>query len=84
MPDDNTLERTRKFIRGGSGCDCEECETARKNLLRAVRQEALEEAMSLVYGHTDHGEFVHGGRYECADAIYKEIRALINSEGRDA
>ena len=41
------------------------------NLCRSIQREAREEAMAIVFAHSEHGD-------SCADAIYEEIRALVN------
>lgn len=37
---------------------------------------SLESVKDLVREHLEHGEFVHGGRYECADVILTELDRL--------
>lgn len=44
----------------------------------------MEEAAKIAEAHLDHGEFLHGGRHECVDALVAEIRAQIEAEKKGA
>ena len=79
MPD-KMLERAREFCEHNHIHNGSVNGLARK--FRSIRREALEELRDMVYAHVCHGEFCHGGRYECAVSIYEEIRELIEREGK--
>lgn len=60
--------------------DIEELTVIFRQVRDRTREATLQAIMELVYAHSEHGEFAHGGRHECVDAIYEEMRKLTKEE----